>query len=49
MKQKVSISIDEKKMKQVETLIKGNSRFRNKSHVLEYGLDKLLLEEKQND
>lgn len=48
MKQKVSISIDEKKMKLVEALVKENSRFRNKSHVIEYSLDKLLLEEMKN-
>ena len=45
MKQKLSITIDEEKIKQLEKLLK-NGRFRNKSHILEYGLNKLLEEEK---
>jgi len=45
MKQKISISIDEEKIKLIEKLLE-NGRFRNKSHILEYSLDKLLKEEK---
>lgn len=43
MKQKVSISIDEEKIKIIEKLL-HDGRFRNKSHVIEYSLDKLLRE-----
>ena len=32
-------------MKLVEALLKKDSRFRNKSHFVEYGLDKILKEE----
>jgi len=46
MKQKISISIDENKIKKIEELLK-NGKFRNKSHVLEYSLDRLL--EEKND
>ncbi|MBS3155378.1 hypothetical protein J4404_02675 [Candidatus Woesearchaeota archaeon] len=45
MKQKLSITIDEEKIKIIERLLQ-NGKFRNKSHVLEYSLDKLLKEEK---
>jgi len=48
MKQKVSISIDEKKMRLVETLLGNDSRFRSKSHFIEYSLDKALKEEIKN-
>jgi len=44
MKQKISITIDEKKLKVVEEMLRG-SRFRNKSHIFEQGLDKILEEE----
>ena len=47
MKQKISISIDEEKIKLIEKLLE-NGRFRNKSHILEYSLDKLLKEENKN-
>ena len=46
MKTKISVSIDEKKIKLVEELLR-NGKFRNKSHVLEYSLDRLL--EEKND
>jgi Arc/MetJ-type ribon-helix-helix transcriptional regulator len=46
MKQKISISIGEENLKKVEELLK-QSRFRNKSHVLEYALEKML--EDEND
>lgn len=45
MKQRISVTIDEKKMKLVETLLENDSRFRNKSHFIEYSLDKALKEE----
>ena len=41
MKQKLSISIDENKIKEIDGLVE-NGKFRNKSHVLEYSLNKLL-------
>lgn len=47
MKQKLSISIDKEKIKLIEKLLK-EGLFRNKSHVLEYSLDKLL-KEKEHD
>ncbi len=43
MKQKLSISIDEEKIKLVEKML-NDGKFRNKSHVIEYSLDKLLKE-----
>ncbi|MEK6757988.1 MAG: hypothetical protein AABX88_02565 [Nanoarchaeota archaeon] len=49
MKQRISITIDEKKMKLVENLLKESSKFRNKSHFIEYSLDRLLKEEVKND
>ena len=45
MKQRISITIDEERMRLIEILLKNNSRFRNKSHVIEYSLDKTLKEE----
>lgn len=44
MKQKLSITIDEKKIKLIENLLK-KEKFRSKSHVIEYSLNKLLKEE----
>ena len=44
MKQKLSITIDEKKIKLIEKLLE-EGKFRSKSHVLEYSLNKLLKEE----
>ena len=41
MKQKLSISIDEEKVKLIEVLLK-EGMFRSKSHVLEYSLNKFL-------
>lgn len=48
MKQKLSISIDEKKVKIIETLLK-EGLFRSKSHILEYSLDKFLKGKNEND
>lgn len=45
MKQKISITIDEKKIKEIEALLK-EGLFRNKSHILEYSLNKFLMENK---
>ena len=45
MKQKISISIGEENVKKVEELLK-TSKFRNKSHVMEVALEKLLEGEK---
>jgi len=45
MKQRLSITIDEKKITKIEEMLK-NGKFRNKSHVLECGLNKLLEDEK---
>lgn len=41
MKKKLSITIGEEKIKELEKLLEG-SRFRNKSHVIEYSLEKFL-------
>ena len=45
MRQKISISVDEDKMIKIEELLKG-SRFRSKSHIMEYSLNKYLKESK---
>jgi Arc/MetJ-type ribon-helix-helix transcriptional regulator len=45
MKQKISISIEEEKVKKLDELLK-TSKFRNKSHVMEVALEKLLEEER---
>jgi len=45
MKQKVSISIDEEKIKLLEKLL-HDGKFRNKSHIIEYSIDKFLKENK---
>jgi Arc/MetJ-type ribon-helix-helix transcriptional regulator len=47
MKQKLSISIDEEKIKVIENLLK-EGKFRSKSHIMEYSLNKLLKEEATN-
>jgi Arc/MetJ-type ribon-helix-helix transcriptional regulator len=45
MKQKLSITIDEEKVQLIEALLK-DGRFRSKSHILEYSLNKFLQENK---
>jgi Arc/MetJ-type ribon-helix-helix transcriptional regulator len=45
MKQKLSITIDEEKVKLIEQLLK-EGMFRSKSHILEYSLNKFLQENK---
>ncbi|MFH1802515.1 MAG: hypothetical protein ABH864_03615 [archaeon] len=45
MKQKLSVTVDEKTAKLVEESLK-EGMFRNKSHVVEYSLNKVLKEEK---
>ncbi len=47
MKRKLSITVDEDTIKLIEKLVEGN-RFRNKSHVVEYSVNKVLKEE-END
>lgn len=44
MKRKLNVTIDEEKIKQIEELI-ASGKFRNKSHVLEYSVIRLLEEE----
>ena len=48
MKQKLSITIDEKKIKLIENLLK-QERFRSKSHIIEYSLNKFLESQRQED
>jgi len=43
MKQKLSITIDEEKIKIIESML-DEGLFRNKSHILEYSLNKFLQE-----
>ena len=47
MKQKISITIDEEKVKVIEDILR-EGKFRNKSHILEYSLNQFL-KEVQND
>lgn len=46
MKQKLSITLDEKRVKEINEIL-GKGFFRNKSHVLEFALIKFL--ENYND
>lgn len=41
MKKKLSISMDEEKVKLIEVIV-SEGRFRNKSHIIEYALDSYL-------
>jgi Arc/MetJ-type ribon-helix-helix transcriptional regulator len=43
MKQKLSVTVEENTIKQIERLLKDN-RFRNKSHLIEYSLNKFFKE-----
>jgi len=43
MKQKMSITIEEETIKQLEKVVKNGS-FRNKSHLIEYSIIQLLKE-----
>ena len=45
MKIKISVTIDEKTLKIIEETIKKGI-FRNKSHAVEFGLNKLIMEKK---
>jgi Arc/MetJ-type ribon-helix-helix transcriptional regulator len=45
MKKKLSITIDEEKIKLIEEILK-EGMFRSKSHIIEYGLNKFLNEMK---
>jgi Arc/MetJ-type ribon-helix-helix transcriptional regulator len=44
MKQRISITIDKKNLEIVERAL-SEGRFRNKSHVIDYSLNKFLKEE----
>jgi len=44
MKQKVSITIDQDKASDIKNLIESG-RYRNRSHVIEYALERFLKEE----
>ena len=48
MKQKLSVTLDEKTLKKVDEIIK-EGLFRNKSHVVEYSLNKTLKEDKNGE
>ena len=43
MKTKISLSIDEETLKKIDEMLK-NTMFRNKSHVVEYCVTKMLKE-----
>ncbi len=45
MKQKLSVTVDEEKVKKIEEILKKGF-FRNKSHILEFALAKFLEGEK---
>ena len=47
MKQKISITIDEEKVRAINTILE-EGRFRNKSHIVEYSLNKFLKEAHKN-
>ena len=47
MKQKLSITIDGNTIKLLEKFIK-EGRFRNKSHIIEYSINKFLNKEKND-
>ena len=47
MKQKISVTVDEKVLKIVEQIIKSGI-FRNKSHAVEFSLNKIIKENKEN-
>ena len=40
MKQKISVSVDEATVKKLDEIL-GNGIFRNKSHIIEYSVNKL--------
>ena len=46
MKQKISITMDESKVKAIEKLLEDGF-FRSKSHILEYSLNKFLKGDKK--
>ena len=47
MKEKLSVTVDEKTLQLVDEAIDGGN-FRNRSHVVEFGLHKLLKEDITN-
>jgi len=49
MKQKLSVSLDENLLKSIDKLVE-TGKFRNKSHLVEYSLNKIMNpENKEND
>lgn len=48
MKQKLSVTLDEKTLEKVDEIIK-EGLFRNKSHVVEYSLNKTLKDRKNGE
>ena len=42
MKQKLSVSIDDKLVEELVRTLSNNSKFRNKSHLVEYAVNKLM-------
>lgn len=48
MKQKLSITIEEDKIRLLEKLLK-EGKFRSKSHIMEYSLNKYLKESKNDN
>jgi Arc/MetJ-type ribon-helix-helix transcriptional regulator len=47
MKKPISATIEEKLIKWIESEIKENNRYRNKSHLIEVALEKLKKEKKE--
>ena len=47
MKQKMSITIEEEKIRLIEEIVKQGV-YRNKSHAFESGIDKILKEQEEN-
>lgn len=47
MKQKISVTVEEETLKLIDEIIKTGT-FRNKSHAVELGLNKLLKQEEIN-
>jgi Arc/MetJ-type ribon-helix-helix transcriptional regulator len=48
MKQKISITLDKEVLDTIENLVKNNSgAFRNRSHVIEYSIKRLLENKKK--
>lgn len=46
MKSRISISIDEKTVSKIQELVRKNTNFRNKSHVVECAVNELMERQK---